>query len=120
MKRVVIVPVSDVDRFPDLEVIAQDGALVALVGNSAAGRTRDAYDSEDAFLNAVALGLADRHTFNNLAEAAAFAVARLDKSRAGRPANRGGYTATFGNEATAGKAHGWFICSCSMEEKRLM
>ena len=78
MKRVVIVPVSDVDRFPDLEVIAQDGALVALVGNSAAGRTRDAYDSEDAFLNAVALGLADRHTFNNLAEAAAFAVARLD------------------------------------------
>ena len=78
MKRVVIVPVSDVDRFPDLEVIARDGALVALVGNSAAGRTRDAYDSEEAFLNAVALGLADRHTFNNLAEAAAFAVARLD------------------------------------------
>ena len=78
MKRVVIVPVSDVDRFPDLEVIARDGALVALVGNSTAGRTRDAYDSEDAFLNAVALGLADRHTFNNLAEATAFAVARLD------------------------------------------
>jgi hypothetical protein len=78
MKRVVIVPVSDVDRFPDLEVIARDGALVALVGNSAAGRTRDAYDSEEAFLSAVALGLADRHTFNSLAEATAFAVARLD------------------------------------------
>ena len=78
MKRVVIVPVSDVDRFPDLEIVARDGSLTALVGNSAAGRTRDAYDSEDAFLNAVALGLADRHTFNSLAEAAAFAVARLD------------------------------------------
>ena len=60
MKRVVMVPVTDVDRFPDLEVIARDGALVALVGNSAPGRTRDAYDSEEAFLNAVALGLADR------------------------------------------------------------
>ena len=78
MKRVAIVPVSDVDRFPDLEVIARDGALVALVGNSTAGRTRDAYDSEDVFLNAVALGLADRHTFNSLAEATVFAVAKLD------------------------------------------
>src|ERR1700751_388989 len=74
MKRVVIVPFADVDRFPDLEVIARDGALVALVGNTAAGRTRDAYDSEEAFLSAVALGLADRHTFNSLAEAAAFAI----------------------------------------------
>jgi hypothetical protein len=78
MKRVVIVPVSDVDRFPDLEIIARDGALVALVGNSAAGRTRDAHDSEEAFLSAVALGLADRHTFNTLAEATAFAIAKLD------------------------------------------
>jgi hypothetical protein len=78
MKRVVIVPVSDIECFPDLEIIARDGALVALVGNSAAGRTRDAYDSEDAFLSAVALGLADRHTFDNLAEATAFAVSRLD------------------------------------------
>jgi hypothetical protein len=78
MKRVVIVPVSDVDRFPDLEVIARDGAVVALVGHSAAGRTRDAYDSEEAFLSAVALGLADRHTFNSLGEPTAFAVAKLD------------------------------------------
>jgi len=78
MKSVVIVPVTDVERFPDLEVIARDGALVALVGNSADGRSRDAYDSEEAFLSAVALGLADRHTFNTLAEATAFAVAKLD------------------------------------------
>jgi hypothetical protein len=78
MKSVVIVPVTDVERFPNLEVIARDGALVALVGSSAAGRTRDAYDSEEAFLSAVALGLADRHTFNSLGEATAFAVARLD------------------------------------------
>ena len=40
MKSVVIVPVTNVERFPDLEIIARDGALVALVGNSAAGRTR--------------------------------------------------------------------------------
>lgn len=78
MKRVVIVPVSDVDRFPYLESIARDVALVALVGDSAADRTRGAYDSEEAFLNAVALGLADRHTFTSLAEATAFAVAKLD------------------------------------------
>ena len=30
MKRVVIVPVSDVDRFPDLEVIARDGLSLLL------------------------------------------------------------------------------------------
>jgi hypothetical protein len=78
MKRVVIVPVTDVERFPDLEIVARDGSLTALVGNSTAARTRAAFDSEDAFLNAVALGLADRHTFNSLAEATAFAVAKLD------------------------------------------
>jgi hypothetical protein len=78
MKRVVIVPVTDVERFPDLEIVARDGSLTALVGNSTAARTRAAFDSEDAFLNAVALGLADRHTFNSLAEATTFAVAKLD------------------------------------------
>jgi hypothetical protein len=78
VKRVVIVPASDIEHFPDLEVIARDGALVALVGNTAAGRTRDAYESEESFLNAVAQGFADRHTFNSLSDAAAFAVAKLD------------------------------------------
>ena len=46
-------------------------------GYSAAARTRASFDSEAAFLNAVALGLADRHTFNSLAEATAFALAKL-------------------------------------------
>jgi hypothetical protein len=78
MKSVVIVPVTDVERFPDFELVARDGSLTALVGNSSVARTRAAFDSEDAFLNAVALGVADRHTFNSLAEATAFAVARLD------------------------------------------
>ena len=31
MKRVVIVPVSGVERFPDHEILARDGSLTALV-----------------------------------------------------------------------------------------
>jgi hypothetical protein len=105
---------------PDLEVVARDGALVALVGNSAAGRTRDAHDSEEAFLSAVALGLADRHTFITLAEATAFAVAKLDNLAQDARRIEAAISAAGGAEATAGKAYRWFICNCSMEEKRLM
>ena len=40
-------------------------------------RSRAAYDSEEAFLRAVAQGIADRYTFETLADAAAFAETRL-------------------------------------------
>lgn len=78
MKRVIVVPLSDVARFPDLEVIARHGSLAALVGDTARGRSRAAYDSEESFLDAVSRGFADRHTFHTLDEAAIFAQAELD------------------------------------------
>jgi len=78
VKRVIVVPLSGIARFPDLEVIARHGSLAALVGDTAPGRSRDAYDSEESFLNAVSRGFADRHTFNALDEAAIFAQAKLD------------------------------------------
>ena len=79
MKRVVVLPVSEAAHFPDLEVIARDRNLAAFVGNTAPGRTREAYDSDESFLEAVAQGFADRYTFNTLDEAAAFAKRKLDE-----------------------------------------
>jgi hypothetical protein len=60
-------------------VIARDRNLAAFVGNTAPGRTREAYDSDESFLEAVAQGFADRYTFNTLDEAAAFAKRKLDE-----------------------------------------
>jgi hypothetical protein len=79
VKRVIVVPFSDAGRFPDLEVIARDRSLVALVGDTAPGRAREAYDSEDSFLEAAALGIADRYTFDTFDEAAIFARTKLDE-----------------------------------------
>jgi hypothetical protein len=59
MKRVVLLPLSEAAQFPDLEVIARDRNLAAFVGNSAFGRTREAYDSDESFFEAVARGFAD-------------------------------------------------------------
>src|SRR5277367_4880941 len=78
MKRVVVLPLSEAARFPDLEVIALDRNLAAFVGNTAPGRTREAYNSDESFLEAVAQGFADRYTFNTLDEAATFAKRKLD------------------------------------------
>ena len=78
MKRVVVLPLSEASQFPDLEVIARDRNLAAFVGNTAPGRTREAYDSDESFLEAVAQGFADRYTFNTLDEAAAFAKRKLE------------------------------------------
>jgi hypothetical protein len=78
MKRVMVLPLSEAAQFPDLEVIARDRNLAAFVGNTAPGRTREAYDSDESFLEAVAQGFADRYTFNTLDEAATFAQRKLD------------------------------------------
>jgi hypothetical protein len=78
MKRVVVLPLSEAAQFPDLEVIARDRNLAAFVGNTAPGRAREAYDSDESFLEAVAQGFADRYTFNTLDEAATFAKQKLD------------------------------------------
>jgi len=78
MKRVVVLPLSEAAQFPDLEVIARDRNLAAFVGNTAPGRTRKAYDSDESFLEAVALGFADLYTFNTLDEAATFAKRKLE------------------------------------------
>ena len=77
MKRVIIVPAADVGHL--LEVIYREESLVALAGDTTHGRSRAAYDSEEAFLQAVAQGIADRYTFETLADAAAFAETRLKK-----------------------------------------
>ena len=47
MKRVVVLPLSEAAQFPDLEVIAWDRNLAAFVGNTAPGRAREAYDSDE-------------------------------------------------------------------------
>lgn len=78
MKRVVVLPLSEAAQFPDLEVIARDRNLAAFVGSTAPGRTREAYDSDESFLEAVAQGFADRYTFHTLDEAATFAKQKLD------------------------------------------
>jgi hypothetical protein len=77
MKRVVFLPLSEAAQFPDLEVIARDRNLAAFVGNSAFGRTREAYDSDESFFEATARDFADRYTFRSLDEAASFAKAKL-------------------------------------------
>ncbi|MFL6302473.1 MAG: hypothetical protein ACJ72H_02940 [Candidatus Sulfotelmatobacter sp.] len=77
MKRVVFLPLSEAAQFPDLEIIARDRNIAAFVGNSAFGRTREAYDSDESFFEAVARGFADRYTFRSLDEAASFAKAKL-------------------------------------------
>ena len=78
MKRVVVLPLSEAAQFPDLEVIARDRNLAAFVGNTAPGRSREAYDSDESFLEAIAQGFADRYTFKTLDEAATFAKQKLD------------------------------------------
>jgi hypothetical protein len=77
MRRVIVVPITDVSHFPDLEVIAQNGNLVALAGGTTPGRMRAAFDSDEAFLEAVSRGFADRHAFHTLGEAVKFADSKL-------------------------------------------
>jgi hypothetical protein len=78
MKRVLVLPLSEAARFPDLEVIARDRNLAAFLGNTTPRRSREAYDSDESFLEAVARGYADRYTFDTVDEAAAFAKRKLE------------------------------------------
>jgi hypothetical protein len=79
LKRVIVLPLSEAAQFPDLEVIARDRDLAVFVGNTTPGRTREAYESDESFLDAVAHGWADRYTFKTLDEAATFAKQRLEE-----------------------------------------
>lgn len=79
MRRVIIMPISDAASFTGLEVIAQSRNLAALVGWTTPGRSRDAYESNEEFLEAVAHGSADRYSFGTLDEAAVFAESKLDE-----------------------------------------
>ena len=78
MKRVIIVPILDVHRFRGFEEVYRDQSLAALVGDTTSERSRQRYASEDLFLEAVARGDADRHSFQSLEEAAAFAKKKLE------------------------------------------
>lgn len=73
----IVVPVSDTWQFPDPAVIARTGNLAAPAGDTLEGRTRSAYDFDEAFLEAVSTGLADRFTFPDLEEATRFAERKL-------------------------------------------
>ena len=59
MKRVTIVPDTETDRFPRMEIVARGGSVDALMGDTFAERTRSAIDSEDSFLYSVGHGRAD-------------------------------------------------------------
>ena len=78
MKRVIIVPVSETRQFPGMEILARGGSIAALVGDTFAERTRNAFDSADSFFYSVASGQADLYTFNTLAEAARFAKGKIE------------------------------------------
>jgi hypothetical protein len=78
MKRVIIVPVSEIRQFLGMEILARAGSVAALVGDTFEARTRSGFDSEDSFFYSVAFGQADLYTFNTLEEAARFAKGKIE------------------------------------------
>ena len=78
MIRVLIVPAPEAFHFQDVSLIARGGAIVAIAGNTSKERIQSAFDSEDAFLDTVARGAADLHTFDNDEEATEFATAKIE------------------------------------------
>ena len=78
MKRVIIVPVTEIRQFPGMTMLARGGSIAALVGDTFEERTRSAFDSEDSFFYSVAGGRADLNTFNTLEEAARFAKGKIE------------------------------------------
>ena len=78
MKRIIIVPATETDRFPGMEILARGGSVVALVGDTFEARTRSSFDSEDSFFYSVGYGQADLYTFNTLDEAARFAKGKIE------------------------------------------
>lgn len=78
MKKVIIVPVSEIERFPGMAVVARGGAIAALIGESLHQRSRSAYDSDEEFFKAVASGRADLNTFETVEFARAFAEDRIE------------------------------------------
>jgi hypothetical protein len=78
MKRVIIVPVTETRQFPDMEIIARGGSIVALVGDTFEERTRSAFDSDDSFFYSVGYGRTDLYTFNTLEEAPRFAEGKIE------------------------------------------
>jgi hypothetical protein len=81
MKRIIIVPATETDRFPGMEILARGGSVVALVGATFEARTRSAFDSEDSFFYSVGYGQADLYTFHTPEEAACFAKDKLEYKR---------------------------------------
>lgn len=77
MVRVIIVPASDLSRFPGMGVLARGETIVALGGSTFKERTRSAFDDEDAFLEAVAHGNADLYTFSTIGDATVFASKKV-------------------------------------------
>jgi hypothetical protein len=78
MKRVIIVPVTEIRQYPGMEVNASWGSIAALVGDTFEARTRGDFDSEHSFFYSIASGQADLYTFNTLEETARFAKGRIE------------------------------------------
>ena len=77
MKRVIIMPVTEVRQFAGMKILAR-GVDCCASGDTFAKRTRSAFDSEDPSFYSVAGGPADLYTFNTLEEAAHFAKGKIE------------------------------------------
>ncbi|MBX6361761.1 MAG: hypothetical protein IRZ03_16985 [Acidobacterium ailaaui] len=73
MKKVIIVPLSEIHRFPGTSVLAQGSTIAALMGESSVARSRASFPSEEEFYDAVACGNADLQTFATEEDARDFA-----------------------------------------------
>jgi hypothetical protein len=78
IKRVIIVPVTQIRQFPGMEGNASGGSIAALVGDTFEARTRGAFDSEDSFFYSIASGQTDLYTFSTWEETARFAKGRIE------------------------------------------
>ena len=78
MKRLVIVPVADIQYFQGFQEVCRDHSLAGLVGDTQSGRSREQFSSQEMFLEAVARGDADLYSFQSIEEATAFASKKLE------------------------------------------
>lgn len=78
VKRIIIIPASEVGHFHSMTVVARGGAIAALLGESDKLRSRAAFDTDDEFYDAAAAGRADLYTFDTVEEATEFAGAKIE------------------------------------------
>lgn len=78
VKRIIIVPASEVGHFHAMTVVVRSEAIAALLGESHELRSRAAFSSDEEFYDAVAAGRADLYTFDTFEGAVEFANAKMN------------------------------------------